>query len=634
MSSTDKTNFPRLKPGWLGGRTTLYISSPFGPRKKPSPNASSYHRGIDIAVPVGTPIYAPMSGLLKCTSLDKRGGGLIYVLRSGSLELRFMHLLDSSSLGDSVGKTMNVVEGQLIAKTGGAKGNRTAGCSTGPHLHFEYRWNSANRWTSDDALDPVNFLSDRLIGRVHNHLISKGMLRIPKQKSKASKKVEYVDYKVGDGNPMEYVEYSFGELEERAKGNVAFETDDDATEYYQDDVPDDDYYTGTEKYANGVWQIVKLAMDSSVTDLLLYDASVSIQTGAVLGFFNKACQQPLVEFSGDMYGDQYFFIVRKPPFDKKNMLKALDSQDIFNTRLDSLQKSLEDLRSANKWDFKQDWNENIRRINEYKRVHGYDDKYYIELEKLENEIKKQEIYRDVYSISDNEIINSSIGFKNDGIYSWYQFYPQYECSSDEYQYIVPAVMFPEYAAIWGSRALQIQSQYASFKGMGVRDKTKNDIRSEAGDKRCRTILDDLKYLIECNAYAPFVRQGTITLKGTRRIKRGMFIQVQIENGVDEVFYVENVSQNFTMTNNTVQRTTTLQLSHGMVKQYIRDVDKSQTGVGISYFNIIDFVDYDEKRSLVNIGNWRECISKWKVNLSVFKFFLKRQQFVLSNSIVE
>ena len=626
--------YPILKRGWLGGKTELYISSPFGPRKAPTKGASVYHRGIDIAVPVGTEIKAPFAGNLICMGVHRKAG-LYCVLRQGNLELRFLHL-SSCSLGEKAGSSSGVSEGQTIGKTGGAKGDKNSGISTGPHLHFEYRWNESQRWTSADALNPARFMSEKLTGSLNRETMSAGLpIKIDKKTG------EEIGYDVGDGKDTEVIAFSEADLLLDNDYNSAYETDDTATEPYDidDESEEDEELEANEEYAKGIWQIIKLAMDSSVQDLMIYDATVSIQTGSILGFFNKACQQPLVEFYGDTYGDQYFFLVRRPPFDKKHMIDALSSQGIFDINLKKLESSLQQYQRTGEvpeWDKSLSVQDNLKKLSDWSNKFGFGSAFMNNVEQMENEIRQkketQEIQQDIYTITSDDIINASVDYNNDNIYSWYQFYPQFECSGDDMQYLVPAVLFPEYAAIWGSRALQIQSQYASFKGLGVRDKVKNDLKSEAGDVRCRTILDDLKYLIESNAYSPFVRQGSITIKGTRRIKRGMFIQVTLESLVEEVFFVESVSQSYSITNNDVQRTTTLQVSHGMVKPFIQGVKLN--GINMSYFDIIDFTGYEENRSQISLGNWREVISKWKVNLKVFKFFLKRWQFIVPGYSVD
>lgn len=603
----------RIKLGWLGGKEELPISSPFGPRKPPTAGASSMHKGIDVAVPVGTAIKAPFGGTLKGFGVSDTAG-LYCTLQNGNVLLRFLHL--DSCIVPTRGMTMAVVEGMQIGTTGGAKGDAKAGISTGPHLHFEYRLDENHVWPAESALNPIRFMSEKCVSRVNRSVLSEGFTPEIDPVTEEEK-----TYKVGDMNPLIEVEYSNGDIMEDVQFNSAYQTDDSATE------PIVDENTATPKQetdvsetdANGIWQIVKLAMDSGVQDLMIFDATVSIQTGGILGFFNKACQQPLVEFSGDTFGDQYYFLVRRPPFDRKQMLAALKNQNLLDTDLKAYQESIDAMGSEA---FK-----NGQRFEDADAISAL-----ITAQMLSQQGVNHKTANLLYTILSTEIINTSISFNNQGIYSWYQYYPQFELAGDEMQYIVPAVFFPEYAAIWGSKALQIQSQYASFKGIGLRDATENGAKSEIGDKRCRTVLDDLKYLIETTAYAPFTRSGTITIRGCRSVKRGMFIQVQIEKGIDEIFYVDAVTQNYSINGTNIQRTTTLQVSHGMVKRFVKEVDKNNASGSISYFDLIDFADYEENRSQVGLGNWREAIAKWKVNRDVFKFFLKRQQFILSGEL--
>ncbi len=97
------------------------------------------HMGIDIATPVGTPIYAPFSGVV----IDESGGawGLSIVLIGKNLAVRYSHLSKILVKNGSV-----VQQGQVIALTG-----RT-GNSTGPHLDITfYTVNKGKRgtWISD-----------------------------------------------------------------------------------------------------------------------------------------------------------------------------------------------------------------------------------------------------------------------------------------------------------------------------------------------------------------------------------------------------------------------------------------------------------------------------------------------------
>ena len=92
--------------------------------------------------------------------------------------------------------------------------------------------------------------------------------------------------------------------------------------------------------ALGIWQIVKLLMDTSVNGKQICDSSIATQTGALINFFNKVCQKPFVEFMGETFGNQYYFIVRRPPFDQEGFQRMLstaiisiDDEEIMSTEL-------------------------------------------------------------------------------------------------------------------------------------------------------------------------------------------------------------------------------------------------------------------------------------------------------------
>ena len=67
----------------------------------------------------------------------------------------------------------------------------------------------------------------------------------------------------------------------------------------------------------------------------------------------------------------------------------------------------------------------------------------------------------------------------------------------------------------------------------------------------------------------------------------------------------------------------------MFQRFIAGVDIE--GQTMSYFNIIDFGDWDIKK--IKATNWKKQISKWKVNLNVFAYFLKRSQLLTSYDIL-
>lgn len=101
------------------------ITSTFGYRKAPTAGASSYHKGVDIAVNTGTNVLACKEGKVVTAAYSSSAGNYVAIYHGGGIYSYYMHC---SQLRTSVGK--HVEKGQVIAKSG------STGISTGPHLHF------------------------------------------------------------------------------------------------------------------------------------------------------------------------------------------------------------------------------------------------------------------------------------------------------------------------------------------------------------------------------------------------------------------------------------------------------------------------------------------------------------------
>jgi len=80
----------------------------------------------------------------------------------------------------------------------------------------------------------------------------------------------------------------------------------------------------TKNLSQGIWQIVKLALDENVASLRLVDTSITDYQGSLLNYISKVVQMPFCEFKGDTYGDQYYFQVWRPPFTQDAYLEAFD----------------------------------------------------------------------------------------------------------------------------------------------------------------------------------------------------------------------------------------------------------------------------------------------------------------------
>lgn len=126
-SSTHVPNFIFTWP--LDG--DYHISSQFGTRRDPITGVVKTHGGTDIAAAQGTPILAAADGVVEIAGFNAGGYGYYVKIAHGNgYETLYGHC---SVLLVSTGQT--VKQGQLIAKVG------STGHSTGPHLHFEVRYN-------------------------------------------------------------------------------------------------------------------------------------------------------------------------------------------------------------------------------------------------------------------------------------------------------------------------------------------------------------------------------------------------------------------------------------------------------------------------------------------------------------
>ncbi len=119
-----------------GGR----ISSYFGRRRAPKAGASTYHKGLDIATPTGSAVYASSGGVVSSAGWQGGYGYAVVIRHPDGHSTRYAHL---SKILVSVGQSVS--QGQTIAKSG------STGVSTGPHLHFEVIENGAQ-------VDPLGFL--------------------------------------------------------------------------------------------------------------------------------------------------------------------------------------------------------------------------------------------------------------------------------------------------------------------------------------------------------------------------------------------------------------------------------------------------------------------------------------------
>jgi len=112
---------------------TITITDEFGSQRK-----GYKHAGVDLSVPSGTKVIAIDDGVVLDAEIRNNNcGGTLEIEHSGGFKSRFCHLKQID-----VRKGDKVVKGQLVALSGGEKGDTGSGRSTGPHLHFELKKNN------------------------------------------------------------------------------------------------------------------------------------------------------------------------------------------------------------------------------------------------------------------------------------------------------------------------------------------------------------------------------------------------------------------------------------------------------------------------------------------------------------
>ncbi len=135
---TQKDRFesiPSISPTNLG-----YLSSRFGYRRDPFSGDRVYHHGIDIAAPSGTEIFATAGGQVVYARYNGGYGYTVKIEHGYGFSTIYAHLSRMN-----VRKGQTVRRGDVIAFVG------NSGRSTGPHLHYEVRYNN-------NPVNPIEYI--------------------------------------------------------------------------------------------------------------------------------------------------------------------------------------------------------------------------------------------------------------------------------------------------------------------------------------------------------------------------------------------------------------------------------------------------------------------------------------------
>lgn len=118
----------------------LFVTSPFGERVHPITHERKFHHGIDLRVDIGNPVVSTAIGRVSFAGVKGGYGNVVIVDHMYGFQTVYAHLNKILvKEGEIVGK------GKIIAEGG------SSGHSTGPHLHYEVRYNGT-------PIQPKNFI--------------------------------------------------------------------------------------------------------------------------------------------------------------------------------------------------------------------------------------------------------------------------------------------------------------------------------------------------------------------------------------------------------------------------------------------------------------------------------------------
>ncbi|VFP82032.1 murein DD-endopeptidase MepM [Candidatus Erwinia haradaeae] len=114
------------------------ISSHFDPRRaNPVTGRIAPHKGVDFAVPIGTPILSIGDGEVMVSKCSSTAGNYVAIRHGRQYMTRYMHL-----------KTLLVKPGDRVKRGQCIAFSGNTGRSTGPHVHFEI-------WINNHAVNPL-----------------------------------------------------------------------------------------------------------------------------------------------------------------------------------------------------------------------------------------------------------------------------------------------------------------------------------------------------------------------------------------------------------------------------------------------------------------------------------------------
>jgi len=119
------------------------ISSPYGRRDNPFGGERTFHSGVDISGPPGTPIRATADGVVSYSGWTQYSGYVVLIEHGCGFSTAYAH-----NRSNTVKVGQRVKRGEIIAYIG------SSGKSTGPHVHYGV-------WEKGKSVNPSKFLQGR-----------------------------------------------------------------------------------------------------------------------------------------------------------------------------------------------------------------------------------------------------------------------------------------------------------------------------------------------------------------------------------------------------------------------------------------------------------------------------------------
>ncbi|MDC0062515.1 peptidoglycan DD-metalloendopeptidase family protein [Candidatus Puniceispirillum sp.] len=151
------------------------LSSSFGRRKHPVSGFNAMHKGVDFAAPLGTPIIAAGSGVIRESGWKGSFGRYIRIKHNATYDTAYAHM---KSIAPQIRVGTYVRQGEVIGFVG------STGRSTGAHLHYEILVNNRQvnpmtvRLPTGKRIDSQHLEAfKKVVTKIDKEVLSRGTLR-------------------------------------------------------------------------------------------------------------------------------------------------------------------------------------------------------------------------------------------------------------------------------------------------------------------------------------------------------------------------------------------------------------------------------------------------------------------------